>query len=167
MELLKLEPGKAKLMLTKNDIEHYGISKKPEQNIQAVFSVFNDLKNFSGIDLLKKSISLRFVFNQDGECEIIVKTLENSKGYGIRTFLFDKEGLKKATCSLKGQESRKNSSLYFHKKSNVYIWEILCSDSSPIPSRLADFGKESFLSSRRDFLTIFCQRIDFDNFLNL
>lgn len=159
MELIKICDEKSKIIISNSELKHYGICKEKSDNIESIYKVFSVFKKSFGVDFLANSISVKTNFYENGDCELTVRKISSDNEFQIKTFVFEKIGLNKAILALKNSNATKNSSLY--KYNNIYIWEIFCKKSSVIPCRLADFGKEINLSSRRDFLSLLCERINF------
>jgi len=156
VELIKISDRKTKIILTPDELELYGICRDKRKNISAVEKIFAYLKNSSGIDLFS-SVSVKIKLCNTGEGEITLEKIKSE--FEMRTFIFDEAQLEKLFSALKNCDYRKNSSLYKYK--DAYILEIFSPKSSPFPSRISDFGREVTLSSRRDFLSGVCTRVNF------
>ena len=79
-----------------------------------------------------------------------------------RTFIFDEKTIKKALKILKGADFESFSDIYYHEKSALYIWETV-GYTNPIIARIADMGKEITLQNRREYLHLFCKKLDKNN----
>ena len=157
MELIKLSDNKTKIILDSDELALYGVCRDRRKNLKAVEKIFSYLKNSSGIDLFSPSVSVKIKLCTEGECEIILEKIERE--FEMRTFVFDKAELEKLFSALKNCDFRKNSALYKYKE--VYILELFSPKNSPLPCRIADFGREISLLSRRDFLSGICTRVNF------
>lgn len=157
MELIKLSENITRLVLNHDELEVYGVGRDKRKNVKAVEKIFRYLKESSGIDLVSASVSVSIRLSAAGECEITLK--KSSYRLEIRTFVFSENGLERLFFALKNSDFKKNSSIYKYK--DVYILEHLSSKDSPFPSRFSDFGREITLSSRRDFLSGVCTRVNF------
>ncbi len=161
MELIKITDEKAKLVLSQTEAEKFISQNDRKESIFSLTKLLSRLEKGPVSDIFSGCVRVKIKFPSDGGCEITVKKDPVFTQYRIRTFIFDKIGIEKARLALRGSDFRKYSSLYLHEKSGNYIWEILSPNTSPISSRLADFGRECTLSSRRDFLSSLCRRVDF------
>lgn len=161
MELIKITDEKSKLILSSSEAEKYISAKDKNKNILSLARLLSRFEGCELTDVFSGCVKIRIKYSLDGGCEITLKKESVFPCYKIRTFVFDKKGFEKVCRALDMTDCRKYSSVYFYEKNNTYIWEILAKDSSPIPSRLSDFGRECHLSTRRDFLSCLCKRISF------
>ena len=157
MELIKLSDHKTKIILDPDELKLYGVCRDRQKNLEAVEKIFAYLKNSSGIDLISPSVSVKIKLCDAGECEITLEKIVSE--FEMKTFVFSERELDRFFDALKNADYRKNAALYKYK--DVYILELFSPKKSPLPCRIADFGREVSLSSRRDFLSGVCTRINF------
>ena len=157
MELIKITEGKAKLILSFEETEKYIYKDGEKRSVLSAARLLSRLASLEE-DVFSGCVKVKMKFTSSGGCEITVVKDPLFPKYKIRTFVFTKDGFEKVCRALNKTDFRKCSSAY-RKKDDLYILEILTSDSSPLPSRLSDFGRECVLMSRRDFLSAVCTRV--------
>lgn len=160
MKLIKITEEKTKLVLSSAEAEKYISKNGRKESVFSLTKLLSKLEKGIAADIFSGCIRVGIRFPEDGGCEITVKKDPLFPHYSMRTFVFDKDGIELARSALGTSDYQKYSSLYLHEKSGSYIWEIVSSCDSPLPSRLADFGRECTLSLRKDFLSSLCKRLE-------
>ncbi len=156
MELLKVDDGCVKIILTKDECRELGVFEEDEKKLkERICSLISESEDA----LPEGNLIVRVSARISGGVEILVEA--ESDRAEIHTFLLDENELERITLLLETSGLIKNSALYKTYASGSLILETLAPRSSPVLSRLDDFSQRLVLSQRRDYLSSCACRIPF------
>lgn len=184
MEVLKISEGKLKIMLTKSDMQKFGlncadIDYNDQKTKKSFFEILDLVKSTHGFDTEGDKVLIQFYPSKDGGCELFVtklglippaseKSLSRSDKVTMlstkrEVFRFERrEDLALAAKLIIQDGQRKYSEVFFERERGIYYLEIMervsaSGGMSPF-DRVLEFG-ERMDASLFPYITEHCEKL--------